>query len=78
MDLGVLHHFLDFWVQDGDFRTQMRVFTITIGQVFAYPIDKSATVVLNKFPPREMTKNLILLLSVAFLLLYMCFHEDDG
>ena len=54
------------------------MFTITCGQVFAFPMDIAATVVLNKSPPREMTQNLILLLLVAFLLVYMCFTEDEG
>jgi hypothetical protein len=50
----------------GRFSLQMRVFTITIGWVFAYPIDIAATVILNRCPSKKMFSNLFLYLAVLF------------
>ena len=74
MDLEVLRHFLDFWIQVGDFKIQTRVFAIALGQVFAFPMDIAATVVLNKSPCKEVTQNLILLQLEAFLHGFMYFR----
>jgi hypothetical protein len=60
-------HFLDFWIQDGYLPLQTRVFTITIGQVFAYPMDLAATVMLKRCPSKKMFSNLLLHLAVSFL-----------
>ncbi len=65
--------FLDFWIKEGDLPSQMRVFTITIGWVFAYPMDLAATAMLNKYPFKKMFRNLFLHLAVSFLHVFMYF-----
>ena len=73
MDLSVLRHFQDFWIQEGDLPTQTRVFTLTSGLDFASPMDIATRVVLRRSPPKEVTQNLILLQLGAYRLEYMYF-----
>ncbi len=66
--------FLDFLIQEGDLPSQMGVFTITIGWVFAYLMDIAATVVLNKCPSKKIFSNLFLHLAVLFFHGFMYFQ----
>jgi hypothetical protein len=60
VDPLVLHHFLDFQIREGDLPVQTIVFTIAWGQVFAFPMDIAATVVLKQSSFKEVMQNLIL------------------
>ncbi len=54
MERTALIHFLNFWIHEGDLPLRTRVFAITIGQIFAHPMDIAATVVLNRCPSKKM------------------------
>jgi hypothetical protein len=53
--------------------TNKRVFTITIGWVFAYLMDIAAMVVLNRYPSKKMFLKLFPHLAVLFLHGFMYF-----
>jgi hypothetical protein len=52
------------------------VLTITIGWVFAYPMDIAATLVLNRRPSKKMFSNLFLHIAVSFLNGFMYFPSQ--
>ncbi len=63
MEQTALICFLDFLIQEGDLTSRTRVFTIPIGQVFAYLMDIAAMVKSNRCPSKKMFPNLFLHLA---------------
>jgi hypothetical protein len=76
MERTALIHFLNFWIHEGDLPLRTRVFAITIGQIFAHPMDIAATVVLNRCPSKKMFSNLFLHFAVLFLHGFMYFPSQ--